>query len=265
MAGYSGTPLENCAAHFVAPENLHGAECVGFGDWVACFGLIAAWAMNELSYDRFHEKQQRIFRIAGKVTTDSKTFDQAVTSPPMAEALMQDYPEVENAVRLDMNGCIVRYGDKQFLEDGVLATDRSFFYSLQPLFFDLAGKEIDPLFSRDLLALLAGIGVVKSQMDFIRSKDLGFKKEELLVLDVNGFAEVRNGIQPFRGELLSNAAAKGVAVSRGLIVSGLGNSHIGWWVFILAGGLALIIALLTVSTQALKAALANPVEALRYE
>ncbi|MGH7598687.1 MAG: ABC transporter permease [bacterium] len=40
---------------------------------------------------------------------------------------------------------------------------------------------------------------------------------------------------------------------------------IGWWVFALAGGLALLIALLTVSTQAIKAALANPVEALRYE
>jgi len=38
-----------------------------------------------------------------------------------------------------------------------------------------------------------------------------------------------------------------------------------WWVFALAGGLALLIALLTVSTQAIKAALANPVEALRYE
>jgi putative ABC transport system permease protein len=39
----------------------------------------------------------------------------------------------------------------------------------------------------------------------------------------------------------------------------------GWSVFVLAGGLALVIALLTVSTQAIKAALANPVEALRYE
>ncbi|MGH7452479.1 MAG: ABC transporter permease, partial [bacterium] len=39
----------------------------------------------------------------------------------------------------------------------------------------------------------------------------------------------------------------------------------GWWVFALAGGIALLIALLTVSTQAIKAALANPVESLRYE
>jgi len=40
---------------------------------------------------------------------------------------------------------------------------------------------------------------------------------------------------------------------------------ISWWVFALAGGLALLIALLTVSTQASKAALADPVASLRYE
>ncbi|MCI0692119.1 ABC transporter permease [candidate division KSB1 bacterium] len=41
--------------------------------------------------------------------------------------------------------------------------------------------------------------------------------------------------------------------------------EIGFGVFALAGAVALLIALLTVSTQAIKAALANPVEALRYE
>jgi len=40
---------------------------------------------------------------------------------------------------------------------------------------------------------------------------------------------------------------------------------ISWWIFILSGGAALLIALLTVSIQAIKAATANPVEALRYE
>ncbi|MFQ5420173.1 MAG: ABC transporter permease, partial [Anaerolineae bacterium] len=41
--------------------------------------------------------------------------------------------------------------------------------------------------------------------------------------------------------------------------------EISWWVFALAGGLTLVIALLTVSTQAIRAALANPVESLRYD
>lgn len=38
-----------------------------------------------------------------------------------------------------------------------------------------------------------------------------------------------------------------------------------WWMFVLAGMLALMIAFLTVSYQSIKAALANPVESLRYE
>ena len=41
--------------------------------------------------------------------------------------------------------------------------------------------------------------------------------------------------------------------------------EMSWWLFATAGGLALFISLLTVSFQAVKAALANPVEALRYE
>jgi ABC-type antimicrobial peptide transport system permease subunit len=40
---------------------------------------------------------------------------------------------------------------------------------------------------------------------------------------------------------------------------------IHWWVFAVAGALALVIALLTVSVQAIKTALANPIKALRSE
>jgi putative ABC transport system permease protein len=41
--------------------------------------------------------------------------------------------------------------------------------------------------------------------------------------------------------------------------------HIGWWVFVVAGAAALMIALLTISFQAIKAAAANPVKSLRTE
>ena len=40
---------------------------------------------------------------------------------------------------------------------------------------------------------------------------------------------------------------------------------VAWWVFLLAGVTALLIALGTVGYQALRAALSNPIEALRYE
>jgi ABC-type antimicrobial peptide transport system permease subunit len=41
--------------------------------------------------------------------------------------------------------------------------------------------------------------------------------------------------------------------------------NISWWVFFVAGMMAILIALLTVSTQAIKAAIANPVNSLRSE
>ena len=43
------------------------------------------------------------------------------------------------------------------------------------------------------------------------------------------------------------------------------RTNIGIWTFILSALLALVIALLTVSYQSIKAALANPIESLRYE
>lgn len=41
--------------------------------------------------------------------------------------------------------------------------------------------------------------------------------------------------------------------------------EISWWMFALAGCIAILIALITVSFQAIKAAVANPVGALRSE
>ena len=40
---------------------------------------------------------------------------------------------------------------------------------------------------------------------------------------------------------------------------------ISWWIFLIAGFVALLIALITVSFQAIKAAVANPVKSLRTE
>jgi len=43
------------------------------------------------------------------------------------------------------------------------------------------------------------------------------------------------------------------------------RTNISWWVFLIAGAGAIVIALITVSFQAIKAAVANPVESLRSE
>ena len=41
--------------------------------------------------------------------------------------------------------------------------------------------------------------------------------------------------------------------------------EINWWIFIIAGVVAILIAMITVSFQAIKAAIANPVDSLKTE
>ena len=43
------------------------------------------------------------------------------------------------------------------------------------------------------------------------------------------------------------------------------RTNLSWWIFLLAGLLAILIAIITISFQAIKAALANPVKSLRTE
>lgn len=94
---------------------------------LTCFVFITSWIKDELSYDAFHSKADRIVRVVSKSTTSSEIFEQAVTSAPLANALKTDFPEVESTVRLQNKGAIVKYGNVQADESGILFTDPSFF------------------------------------------------------------------------------------------------------------------------------------------
>jgi len=119
---------------------------VGLSVGLACFTLIGLWVQDELSYDRFHERADRIYRVAGTFTDESGQFDQAVTCIPLGPALASDLPEVEASVRVDMNGSVVQVGDKKFIEEDILAVDPAFFsvFSFKLLKGDAATALKDP-------------------------------------------------------------------------------------------------------------------------
>jgi putative ABC transport system permease protein len=100
---------------------------VGLAVALTSFSFIASWIKEELRYDTFNSKARRIVRVVSKSTTPSETFTQAVTSPPLANALKSDFPEVENTVRLIKKGAVVKFNNIQSDEDGILITEPSFF------------------------------------------------------------------------------------------------------------------------------------------
>jgi putative ABC transport system permease protein len=69
----------------------------------ACL-IILLFVRFELSYDRFHEHADRIFRVDWELSFGESSAHNAAVTPPMAEAIVRDYPEVEAAARFRYNG-----------------------------------------------------------------------------------------------------------------------------------------------------------------
>jgi putative ABC transport system permease protein len=100
----------------------------GLAIGVATFWMIALYVTDEWSYDRYHEKADRIFRVAQHGKWNGGSFNLAITSIPYAPALKADYPEVEDAVRIDMEGGgKIVYNDKDILVNDISFTDNSIF------------------------------------------------------------------------------------------------------------------------------------------
>jgi len=90
--------------------------------------LIFMFVQNELSYDKFHAKGDRIFRLLRDNYMSGNLTSTPYTSGPYAPTLAADFPEdIQAAVRVMANNALVTYGDKSFNEDRFYFTDPDFF------------------------------------------------------------------------------------------------------------------------------------------
>ena len=62
------------------------------------------YVADELSYDRFHAKADRVFRVTQEAEWATGSFKLASTSAPFAQALQNEYPEIEKTVRISAEG-----------------------------------------------------------------------------------------------------------------------------------------------------------------
>ncbi len=101
---------------------------VGLAIGLACSLLITIFIFHELSYDKFHEKVDRIYRLGVSLKIGEMDGDQAWTAVPTASAFLDEFPEIIDATRLERwSDILIRYEDKAFIEDDILWADSSFF------------------------------------------------------------------------------------------------------------------------------------------
>jgi putative ABC transport system permease protein len=90
--------------------------------------FLILYVYDDLSFDRYHEKADRIYRISSKITEPDDAFDWAVTQVPLAPQIKQDYPEVEESTRLIQSGRhLFKYDEAEFFEEEVSYADSTVF------------------------------------------------------------------------------------------------------------------------------------------
>ena len=90
----------------------------GLSIGMACSILIMLWVAYELSYDRYHEKSERIFRLVQTQYYNSGPLTTTCMPGPIASDMVAQYPEVEDGfMYYYLPGVVVNYGEKNFNED----------------------------------------------------------------------------------------------------------------------------------------------------
>ena len=114
------------AGRAVRREKLYAfINITGLSIGMACFILLGLWVKSELSFDHFHVKKDRIFRILNR-TQDGRLF----TTPTYALApeLKNSYPEVEEFSRVwSWQASLVTWGKRHFQEYRIGLADPGFF------------------------------------------------------------------------------------------------------------------------------------------
>lgn len=92
----------------------------------ACF-LIFLYVRFELSYDDWHAKKDRIYRMNCDIKTPTDTMRLGVCSNPMVINAKDEFPEIEKAVRFGPGSFLVRKGEIKFQESKAAMADSGFF------------------------------------------------------------------------------------------------------------------------------------------
>ena len=122
LSNYFKIAFRNIIRH----KGYSTVNILGLSAGIACVIVISMIIRNELSFDQFHEKKDRIFRVYIEENEGGHRIINAPVMIPFAPAAKADIPEIEEAVRTSQSNVLSSYNEKNFFEP-VLFVDDKFF------------------------------------------------------------------------------------------------------------------------------------------
>lgn len=112
--------------HLWKNKSLSLLNIAGLAVGLACAGLIMLWAEDEITYNTFHQKGERIFQVLENQVFEGQLYTFAATPGLLSGAMQQELPEVAQSTRMSWGETYAfSFGDKSSFEQGFLV-DSSF-------------------------------------------------------------------------------------------------------------------------------------------
>jgi putative ABC transport system permease protein len=118
------TTIRNIAKH----RAYSVINIAGLAIGMACCIMIMLWVADELSYDRFHDNADQVYRVILNEELSDQTRHIWKSPPPLAEGLKTDFPDIVLSTRYgNMGKWLIQFDDKNILQDDIAITDPDFF------------------------------------------------------------------------------------------------------------------------------------------
>ncbi|WNJ18695.1 FtsX-like permease family protein [Pontibacter sp. G13] len=129
----------------------------GLAVGIACCLMISLFVLHEMSYDSFHEKKDRIYRLSADMSFGEMQGNMAYMSAPMGPTMALEMPEVENFVRFRQHGSFLvkKEGETEsYKEKRVVFVDNTIFEVFD---VPIIAGEPAPLAEKDGIAIAESI------------------------------------------------------------------------------------------------------------
>ena len=102
---------------------------IGLATGLACFILIALYVIDELSYDRYNRKADRIYRVNADIQFGGAETHYPFSSDMMGQTFKKDYPEIEDYARLynSYGSRLIKKNNQFISESHIVSADSAFF------------------------------------------------------------------------------------------------------------------------------------------
>ena len=113
---------------FLRNKTFTTINLLGLSIGLACVILITAWVSFELSYNSFHSRSDRIFRLSSKVFMSGTESLYPTQHAPVGKMVAESFPEVEQMTRIGRpHSRMFKHNDNLLLVENIVYVDSSFF------------------------------------------------------------------------------------------------------------------------------------------